>query len=272
MKMNSRKTLISRALLALVLAVTGCRAFTPKPVDENPNPSVADLVDYRNGLALLREGRADEALIVLQRARVSYPSSAEVANALGLVLLYKKDYPRAIKQFTDALAIDGKLVEALNNRGVAFMEMGDLAKAETDFEALLDGPQGREKVNARFNVSILRSKQHLWQEAETGFSLVLADDAGYMKAYRERGLARFQLDDFTGALDDLLRYLKVDQKDPQAHYYAALCMVTKGRRDLAVKYLEKTVELAPDSEEGKKARRFLEGETYSPQARPEDKR
>ena len=40
-----------------------------------------------------------------------------------------------------------------------------------------------------------------------------------------------------------------------------LCLLTTDRRDLAVRYMERTVQSAPESDEAKKARRFLGGET-----------
>ena len=37
-------------------------------------------------------------------------------------------------------------------------------------------------------------------------------------------------------------------------------LLTTGRRDLALRYMERVASVAPDSEEGKKARRFLDAE------------
>lgn len=227
-----------------------------------PEPSVntADLVDYRNGLKMLREGRVDEAIQQLSSAHRTYPRNAEVTNALGLAVLYKKDYRNAIKLFTEALFHDESLIEARNNRGVAEMESGQLAEAEKDFEAVLAGPKTSEYVNARFNLGLLRSRQLRWADAEDALTNVLADDPGYTKAARERGLVRMKQENFRGALEDFLAVLREEPKDPVANYNAALCLLTSDRRDLAVRYMERTVEAAPDSDEAKKARRFLGGE------------
>jgi lipoprotein NlpI len=69
-----------------------------------------------------------------------------------------------------------------------------------------------------------------------------------------------KLENFRGALEDFLLILREDPKDPVANYNAALCLLTTERRDLAVRYMERTVQSAPDSDEAKKARRFLGGE------------
>jgi len=249
------------AALAAILVLGGCRSTldAAKKLPE-PSPAVADLVDYRQGLTLLREGRVDEAIQQLGSARAAYPRSAEVANALGLAYLYRKDHRNATKLFAEALALDENLVEAKNNLGVAAMEAGRFDDAEKDFSEVLAGTRTSEHVKARFNLGLLRARQLRWADAERELTTVLADDPGYLNAARERGLARMKLEDFRGALEDFLLFLREDGNDPVANYNAALCLLTTDRRDLAVRYMERTVQSAPESDEARKARRFLGGE------------
>lgn len=263
-----RRTRLAPAL-AVLLFFPACKSTMESALEADrkatePSLMTADLVDYRNGLSMLREGRVDEAINLLNQARLAYPRNGEVANALGLAYLYRKDYTNATRLFSEALGLEPSLVEALNNRGVAAMEAGRLEGAETDFLAVLAQPKSAEHVNARFNLGLLRSRQLRWAEAERELTTVLADDAGYTKAARERGLARMKLEDFRGALEDFLLVLREEPKDPVSNYNAALCLLTTDRRDLAVRYMERTVQAAPESEEARRARRFLGGESYQP--------
>jgi Flp pilus assembly protein TadD len=210
---------------------------------------------------MLREGRADEAIAILVRARTSSPRDPHVPNALGLALLYKKDYPGAVRAFSEALHLDNGFVEARNNRGVAQMEAGRFADAETDFQEVLDGPATPEKANAHYNLG-----REAWRDAEREFSLALADVPDNDRAFRERGLARMKLDDFKGALEDFLTVLKNEPRDPVANYQAAVCLLSSGRRDLAARYMQRTVSAAPESDEGRRARRFLANEPAAPEA------
>ena len=228
------------------------------------NPVLSDLVDYRAGLQMLREGRADEAIQLLVRARTSSPRDPRVPNALGLALLYKKDYKNAVSAFSDALHLDSSFVEARNNRGVAEMEAGRYADAEVDFQAVLDGPPTPEKANAHYNLGLLHRRREAWRDAEREFSLALAETPDNDRAFRERGLARVKLDDFKGALEDFLSVLKNEPKDPVANYQAAVCLLASDRRDLAARYMQRTVSAAPESEEGRRARRFLANEPTAP--------
>ena len=255
-----RRGLFAAVLLAALFS-SGCRsAVEADAAAKEPSLLTADLVDFRNGLAMLREGRVDEAIQQLNAARAAYPRNAEVSNALGLALLYRKDYRNATKLFTEAIGQDPNLVEAFNNRGVTAMEAGNLDDGAKDFEAVLARPKTAEHVNARFNLGLLRGRQLRWADAERELTTVLADDPGYLKAARERGLVRMKLEDFLDALEDFLLFLREDPKDPVSNYNAALCLLTTDRRDLAVRYMERTVRSAPESDEAKKARRFLGGE------------
>jgi tetratricopeptide (TPR) repeat protein len=228
-------------------------------MDDPPSAALADLVDYRNALQMLREGRANEAMQLLVHARKDYPSEPNIPNAMGLVLIYKKEYVSAVKAFEEALRLDPGFVESKNNRGVCLLELGKLDEAEADFLAVLAGPSSVERTNAHFNLGLLNKKRGKWKDAEHEFSLTLAEAPQNLSAVRERGLVRVQMDDFRGALEDFLRVLKDEPKDPVANYQSALCLLTIDR-PTALRYMERTVATAPDSEEGRKARRFLEGE------------
>ena len=250
------------AALLGVFLLPGCGPRMEKPPQENP--VLADLVDYRTGLNMLREGRADEAVSILVRARQSNPRDPNVSNALGLALLYKKDYVLAEKSFSEALSIKPDFIEARNNRGVTYVEMNRLDDAERDFQILLDGPASADRANASLNLGLIYKKKNQWVDAERQFSLALADSPGFLRAHRERGLARVRLENFREGLDDFLTVLKEDPKDAGANYNAALCLVALGRRDLALRYMERAVASDPESDEGRRARRFLDIEQRLP--------
>jgi tetratricopeptide (TPR) repeat protein len=245
------------ALAAALVFAAACNTVSSPPKE---NPVLADLVDYRSALTMLREGRADEAIALLQRARQSAPRDPHVPNAMGLALLYKKDYPGALRSFSDALALDAEFVEARNNRGVANLQAGRWDDAEADFLAVLDGPPTPEKVNAHYNLGLLNEKRGRPRDAEREYSLALADAPDNTQVYRARGLVRMKLEQTSGALEDFLVVLKEDPKDPVANYQAAICLLSSERRDLARKFMQRAVDAAPESDEGRKAKRWLENE------------
>ncbi len=256
---------MKRALLGSLMLLVGCTNISAPPKE---NPVLADLVDYRSGLTMLREGRADEAIQLLVRARTSSPRDPHVPNALGLALLYKKDYPAAFKAFSDALALDRDFVEARNNRGVAYLQAGKWDDAEADFQAVLDGPPTPEKVNAHYNLGLLHEKRGQHRDAEREYSLAIADSPDNTPAFRARGLVRMKFELTSNALEDFLVVLKEEPKDPIANYQAAICLLASGRRDLARKFMQRAADAAPESEEGRKAKRWLENEPRPAEAMP----
>jgi tetratricopeptide (TPR) repeat protein len=253
------------AVLALALAAAGCMHPASPPKE---NPVLADLVDYRSGLTMLREGRVDEAIQLLMRARTSSPHDPHVPNALGLALLYKKDYPGAVRAFSDALALDEGFIEARNNRGVAYLQSGRWDDAEADFQAVLDGPPTAEKVNAHYNLGLLHEKRGHPVDAEREYSLAIADSPENVAALRSRGLVRMKLDQSPKALEDFLVVLRIDAKDPVANYQAAICLLGQDRRDLARKFMERAAAASPESEEGRRAKRWLDNEPRPPEGNP----
>lgn len=261
-----RAAAFAGAVLLAALAAPGCGPSMSAPPKENP--VLADLVDYRTGLSMLREGRADEAIQLLMRARQSSPRDPNVPNALGLALLYKKDYPGAVRAFSDALSLDSAFVEARNNRGVAWFQAGKWEDAEADFQAVLDGPPTPEKVNAHYNLGLLYEKQARLRDAEREFSLAIADAPDNAQALRSRGLVRMKLEQNAWALEDFLAVLKNEPKDGVANYQAAICLLATDRRDLARKFMQRAAAGAPETEEGRKARRWLENEPRPVEGNP----
>ncbi len=253
----------SGGLAILVLLFTACNS-TPNPANQGPtNPVLQDLLDYRNGVAMIQDGRIDEALVLLRRARVVNPLEPGIPNALGLALLYKRDFPAAIAMFNEALRLDSNYVEALNNRGVAYMETSKLDEAEKDFRSVTGAlAPAAEKRSAYYNLGMIYNRRQQWVEAEAEFTFAIREDGRHLAAYRERGIARANRETFGAALEDFLFVLREEPKDIVANYQAALCLLAQGRRDLASRYIERAAASGPESEEGKRAKRFLANETY----------
>ena len=69
-----------------------------------------------------------------------------------------------------------------------------------------------------------------------------------------------KLEQNTGAFEDFLVVLKDEPKDAVANYQAAICLLATDRRDLARKFMQRAADAAPNSDEGHKARRWLDNE------------
>lgn len=96
--------------------------------------SVEPPVLWRNlGAALVRSGRAGEALAVLERASARYPADADLLNNLGVVLLEVGRTADAEAAARRALAIRPEAAQGSNTLGEALLARGDVAGAVDAF-------------------------------------------------------------------------------------------------------------------------------------------
>jgi tetratricopeptide (TPR) repeat protein len=62
-------------------------------------------------------------------------TSSDYYAQRGVAYLGKKDYDRAITDFSNAIRLNPKNAKAISNRGLAYQGKGDSARADADFEA-----------------------------------------------------------------------------------------------------------------------------------------
>lgn len=93
--------------------------------------------------ALLAEGRTAiaakkwaDAITVLKKAEALDPKNADVQNLLGFSSRNKGDFPGALAHYAAALKINPKHVGALEYQGVAFLLLGQTAKARANLVTL----------------------------------------------------------------------------------------------------------------------------------------
>ena len=68
----------------------------------------------------------------------------------GLSYYYKKDYDRAIPDFSEAIRLNPKWAVAFDSRGDAYVAKGDYERAIADFkQAILLDPSEAEKINPK---------------------------------------------------------------------------------------------------------------------------
>jgi len=104
--------------------------------------ALGDGIDHAMVLSLVAgrregEGRFDEALALLERARTAAPAAPGILNAIGLNLLWLGRHEAAAAEFGAALAADPGFAPALANRGTASIALARLNAARGDFEAAL---------------------------------------------------------------------------------------------------------------------------------------
>ena len=172
---------------------------------------------------MLREGRADEAIQLLVQARTSSPRDPHVPNALGLALLYKKDYPGAPQ------GVLGRALPRRHVRRSPEQPGGRVSSREVGRRGSGLSGRARRAAVARESERALQPRAPEREEGE------LARRRTRILP-RYRGLSRqrpgvsspwpraHEARQTSNALEDFLAVLKNEPKDPVANYQAAMCL------------------------------------------------
>lgn len=106
------------------------------------------------GYALAEQGRNEEALTVFEGLAALAPATAYFQAALGALYLRTGSYTRAIEFLDAALVQDARDLTALVNRGEAYLQIADHARAEADLHAALEIAEEEEPTGARYQSAV----------------------------------------------------------------------------------------------------------------------
>ncbi len=139
-------------------------------------------------LALLTEGRAEEATDLLERAARAYPDYAAFHGRLGYVLAGQDRTPEAVAAYRTATAKDPGNARYAYDLGVLSMNAGDLPRALESFERAVRIDPGF--LEAHINLGGVRARLGRIEEARESFRNALAIDPDNEIA--TRNLARLE--------------------------------------------------------------------------------
>ncbi len=112
------------------------------PTRKRPLPQLSQLdQDYllrQQALSAARQGNYTEALTGLTRLIERNPHSAKDFNNRGLVYLQAGQMAAALADYNQALALNPKLASVYNNRANYYAAQGQLAEAIMDYEIAID--------------------------------------------------------------------------------------------------------------------------------------
>jgi tetratricopeptide (TPR) repeat protein len=108
---------------------------TDAPADDLPSGSPEEW--HSRGVALINEGKSEEAIAPLRRAVAADPGNADYHHNLGVALAHRGELDEAVASFREALRIKPDGVSALSNLGLALAQQEKLTDAVATFEECL---------------------------------------------------------------------------------------------------------------------------------------
>jgi len=165
--------------------------------------------DYvEEGLALMESGDYTGAVESFSKAlRLTLGDLATVLVYRGDAYAAQGEHDLALADFNEALRQNPYLPEAYAARGNLRRLLGDLYGAVEDHTAALQIEP--EFLEAYYNRALALEELHLLAEAEADLTRVLTLNPGVALGYYARGQIRAARRDYTGAISDLQRYLRM---------------------------------------------------------------
>jgi tetratricopeptide (TPR) repeat protein len=254
------RALVAVAVLPALLVAAACSSSKPKPPaaapDVNPNDPLAATMLMQQGQALQGEGRFDDAIAKYGAALALQPSNPVIHNLLGVAELQRGGPAKAIEHLNKALQLAPSYSDARNNRGAAYLQLGQLAQAESDFLAVLTDRTYANRTGVYFNLGALYVRRGDLAAAEENLRKA-AVPSGPAEAF----LVLAQVDERLGKIDSAEVVLRAAQtRDPdQPRVLLALAQFLdrqRGGRGAEELYV-RIVSIAPDTPEAAAARERL---------------
>lgn len=205
---------------------------------ENANIPQCISETLQKALAIEREDRFGSAREMKEALGIMSDPVEYVS--LGIECLKRKDYDRAIENFTKAIQLNPKYSEAYNNRGIAFVAKGNYEKALADYNTAIElnpeffyafinrGKLYSDQVNhqqaikdysraielnpdnavAYYDRANSYSSQRNFEPAIRDYSRAIELNPEYNLAYNNRSLVYSEIGELEKSKDDLIQYLK----------------------------------------------------------------
>jgi len=223
---------------AAAQAGTGCA-----PAGDPLVPEAARRL-YETGVALLRSGRASEALAPLGDAVAACPGFAEAHDQAGLALRELGRHDEALAQFQRALDARHDYLPAINHQGIALLELQRYEEAEDSFKlALAHDPESAEVC---VHLAMTCWNQRRTDAAIAHFRRALELDSGLADVRMMLAGLLSSEGRLEEALESYLLGLALKPEIPELHLNCGLTLLKLGRADEAAARLEEALALRPE--------------------------
>ena len=213
-----------------------------------PNAQTEFTPDQALGLAIQhhKNGRLAEAERIYQQILQFDAHQPDALHLLGLMAHQRRDDNKAVELITKALAIKPDYVEAYNNLGNAFRDLGKLDDAATSYHKALDIHPNY--VEAHFNLGNVLQDLRQLDEAVVSYQRALAIQPDYVDAYNNLGNALQDLGRQEQAADSYKKALALNADFADAHLNLGIALQGLGNNEEALTCHRRAIALAPEND------------------------
>jgi tetratricopeptide (TPR) repeat protein len=165
--------------------------------------------DLAKAIALIRKGRSEQAIPLLDRLLELDPSCPLALRERGFAKSFRGDHAGAIADFTAFIVQRPADPDGYARRASARARAGDLQGAIEDYSTAISGnPQ---HPYAFLQRGRMRAASGDWSGAVSDFTVDMQhSNAGRLSGLLNRGRAKHRIGDLTGAIEDLSEAMRLE--------------------------------------------------------------
>jgi tetratricopeptide (TPR) repeat protein len=171
-------------------------------------------------------------------------NAAQAYADTAIAAIGRKDYDKAIADYTQAIHIDPKFATAYSNRGSAYGMKGDYDKAIADYTKAMELNPGIMHLYGNRGVAYLEKGDY--DRAMADFNQQIRIDPNLPYAYANRGNVYFKRNDLDRAMADHNQAIRLDPNLAPAYSNRGLVYEAKRDHDRAMADYNQAIRLDPN--------------------------
>jgi tetratricopeptide (TPR) repeat protein len=205
-------------------------------------PTVA-AVQFELGMALWRQGQANEAMAEFRRAVELDPKGSLAVFGLGLCLQGMGRPEEAMVEYRRTLELEPKGAPAHCQIGICLQTLGRLDEAMTEYRRTIElDPEGG---LAHYQLGLCWQARGRFDEAMAEYRRAIELDPKGAPAHHQLGMCWQARRQFDEAMAEYRRAIELDPKLAESHFHLGTCWQARGRFDEAISEYRLVMELAP---------------------------
>ncbi|MBC8199674.1 MAG: tetratricopeptide repeat protein [Desulfobacterales bacterium] len=207
------------------------------------------------GLALMCNGKAEEAVFYFKKALRIRPNYLKLYDNLGVALFQLGKLEEALSYYSKALEIDPKHAGIHKHTAMILATQGKLEKALQHYtKALLIDP---ELADAHYELANVLVNQEKLEKAKFQYKEAIKKDPKHSNAHYNLGCILLKQKEYKEALANFAQVIKINPDYKQAYNYIGIILVQKGKFKKAKKFFSKALQIDPDYSEALKNLKIL---------------
>ncbi len=233
--------------------------------DHAQNVTTGNYLALNNaGVALVKEGKMDEAILEFSEALRLEPGYADVHNNLGKALASQGKLGEAIAEYSVAVRIKPDFAEAHYNLGSALAGQGRMDDAVAQYSEALriqpDFPGAHESLGpvldspeAHDNLGIVLAKQGKLDEAIPEFQEALRLKPDDPQAHNNLGITLGKQGKMDEAIYEFQEAVRIQPDYAEAHNNLGWALASQGKVDEAIAQYSEALRIEPDFPEARRS-------------------